>query len=122
MRILANENVPGEIVQSLRAQGHDIVWIRIEAPGSVDSQVLAIAQTEKRIILTFDKDFGELAFRWGLPATSGIILLRLIASSPTQLQQAVITALGSRQEQDWVGMFSVVEPGRIRVTSLPVSQ
>lgn len=122
MRILANENVPGEIVQSLRAQGHDIVWIRIEAPGSTDSEVLALAQTEKRIIMTFDKDFGELAFRWGLPATSGIILLRLIASSPTQLQQAVVTALGSRQEQDWVGMFSVVEAGRIRVTSLPVTQ
>ena len=122
MRILANENVPGEIVQSLRAQGYDIVWLRIEAPGSTDSEVLALAQTEKRIIMTFDKDFGELAFRWGLPATSGIILLRLIASSPTQLQQAVVTALGSRQEQDWVGMFSVVEAGRIRVTSLPVTQ
>ena len=122
MRILANENVSGEIVQGLRAQGHDIIWMRIEAPGSADSEVLALAQTEKRIIMTFDKDFGELAFRWGLPVTSGIILLRLIASSPIQLQQAVLTALGSRQEQDWVGMFSVVEASRIRVTPLPVSQ
>ena len=122
MRILANVNVSGEIVQGLRAQGHDIIWMRIEAPGSADSEVLALAQTEKRIIMTFDKDFGELAFRWGLPVTSGIILLRLIASSPIQLQQAVLTALGSRQEQDWVGMFSVVEASRIRVTPLPVSQ
>jgi predicted nuclease of predicted toxin-antitoxin system len=122
VRILANENVSGEIVQSLRAQGHDIIWMRIEAPGSTDSEVLALAQTEKRIIMTFDKDFGELAFRWGLPVTSGIILLRLIASSPIQLQQAVLTALGSRQEQDWIGMFSVVEASRIRVTPLPVSQ
>ena len=88
MRILANENVSGEIVLGLRAQGHDIVWIRMEAPGIADSEVLAMAQTEKRIIVTFDKDFGELAFRWGLPATSGIILLRLLAPSPTQLQQA----------------------------------
>jgi len=122
VRILANENVSGEIVQSLRTQGHDIIWMRIEAPGSMDSEVLALAQTEKRIIMTFDKDFGELAFRWGLPVTSGIILLRLIASSPIQLQPAVLTALGSRQEQDWVGMFSVVEASRIRVTPLPVSQ
>jgi len=94
----------------------------MEAPGIADSEVLAMAQTEKRIIVTFDKDFGELAFRWGLPATSGIILLRLLAPSPTQLQQAVVTALGSRQEQDWVGMFSVVEASRIRVIPLPVSQ
>jgi predicted nuclease of predicted toxin-antitoxin system len=62
VRILANENVQGEIVQSLRAQGHDIVWIRIDAPGSADSEVLAMAQTEKPIVMTFDKDFGELAF------------------------------------------------------------
>lgn len=94
----------------------------MEAPGSADSEVLALAQTEKRIIMTFDKDFGELAFRWGLPATSGIILLRLLASSPTQLQQTVLAALGSREEKDWIGMFSVVEAGRIRVTPLPVSQ
>jgi predicted nuclease of predicted toxin-antitoxin system len=122
VRILANENVPGEIVQGLRAQGHDIVWIRTEAPGSADSEVLALAQTEKRIIVTFDKDFGELAFRWGLPATCGIILIRLLAPSSTQLQQAVLTALKSRQEQDWVGMFSVVEAGRVRITPLPASK
>jgi predicted nuclease of predicted toxin-antitoxin system len=79
-----------------------------------------LAQVEKRLIVTFDKDFGEPAFRWGLPATSGVILIRLIASSPTQLQQAVVTALESRQDQDWVGMFSVVEAGRIRVMPLPV--
>lgn len=72
---------------------------------------------EDRLILTFDKDFGELAFRWGLPATSGIILIRLSAPSPTQLQESVMVALESRD--DWSGKFSVIETGRVWITSLP---
>ena len=117
MRILANENVPGEIVQALRDREHDVSWIRTDAPGSVDTAVLSQAQIEDRLILTFDKDFGELAFRWGLPATSGIILIRLSAPSPTQLQESVMVALESRD--DWSGKFSVIETGRVRITSLP---
>ncbi|MBW4639087.1 MAG: DUF5615 family PIN-like protein [Gloeocapsa sp. UFS-A4-WI-NPMV-4B04] len=77
MRFLADENFLGDAVLALQQQGYDVVWIRIDAPGSSDQQVLARAQVEQRIILTFDKDFGELAFRFGLLATSGIILFRL---------------------------------------------
>ena len=85
-------------------------------PRSSDEVVLARAQTEDRLLLTFDKDFGELAFRFGLPI-SGVILLRLSASSPTRLTQVVMAALTSRE--DWAGMFSVVEEGRVRMTALP---
>ena len=116
MRVIANENVPGDIVQALRNFGHDGLWIRTDAPGSSDEVVLARAQTEDRLLLTFDKDFGELAFRFGLPI-SGVILLRLSASSPTRLTQIVMTALTSRE--DWAGRFSVVEEGRVRMTALP---
>lgn len=116
MRVLANENVSGDIVQALRNFGHDVLWIRTDAPGSSDEVVLARAQTEDRLLLTFDKDFGELAFRFGLPI-SGVILLRLSASSPTRLTQVVMAALTSRE--DWAGMFSVVEEGRVRMTALP---
>jgi predicted nuclease of predicted toxin-antitoxin system len=116
VRVLANENVPGDIVQALRNFGHDVLWIRTDAPGSSDEVVLTRGQTEDRLLLTFDKDFGELAFRFGLPI-SGVILLRLSASSPTRLTQVVMAALTSRE--DWAGMFSVVEEGRVRMTALP---
>jgi len=116
VRVLANENVSGDIVQALRNFGHDVLWIRTDAPGSSDEVVLARAHTEDRLLLTFDKDFGELAFRFGLPI-SGVILLRLSASSPTRLTQVVMAALTSRE--DWAGMFSVVEEGRVRMTALP---
>lgn len=117
MRILANENFPGDAVTALRQAGHDIAWIRLDAPGSTDAEVLRRANAEARILITFDKDFGELAFRAGLPATSGVILFRIGMPSSTQVAQMAVTVLGSRK--DWGGHFSVVEDRRIRMTPLP---
>ena len=62
MRFLADENFPGNAVTALQARGHDIVWIRTAAPGSKDEEILAWAVREERVLLTFDKDFGELAW------------------------------------------------------------
>ena len=67
MRFLANENFPGNAVAALKAAGHDIVWVRTAAPGSKDKDILAWAEQEARVLLTFDKDFGELARHVGLP-------------------------------------------------------
>jgi predicted nuclease of predicted toxin-antitoxin system len=68
MRFLANENFPGDAVIALKAAGHDVVWVRTAAPGSKDNDILAWAQRDGRVLLTFDKDFGELAWHFGLPA------------------------------------------------------
>ncbi|MBN1136284.1 MAG: DUF5615 family PIN-like protein [Anaerolineae bacterium] len=62
MRILANENFPGEAVDALRNGGHDVAWVRTDAPGSTDTAVLARAQAESRVLVTMDKDFGEVYF------------------------------------------------------------
>jgi uncharacterized protein with PIN domain len=61
MRFLANENFPGDAVRLLQLAGHDTVWVRTAAPGISDPDALAWAARESRILLTFDKDFGELA-------------------------------------------------------------
>lgn len=66
MRFLANENIPGALVKALRGAGNDVIWIRTEAPGIHDQEVLARAARDGRILLTFDKDFGELAKASGL--------------------------------------------------------
>lgn len=120
MRLLANENFPVDAVEALRADGHDIAWIRTEAPGLRDPEVLARAQAEERILLTFDKDFGELAFRSHLPASSGIILFRISAPSSSYIAQAAVAVL--RNRQDWAGHFSVIEDQRIRMTPLPANK
>ncbi len=116
MRILADENFPGDIIETLRIQGYDVLWIRTDAPGISDRAILAFAQIEQRVIVTFDKDFGELAFHLGLPATCGIILFRLPPFSPARLTEIVLGVLGSRN--DWQGFFTVVEPERIRMRPL----
>ncbi len=119
LRLLANENVPGEAVAALRRDGHDVIWARTHAPGEPDAAVLQRAQAEDRIVVTFDKDFGELAFRWGLPASSGVILFRIEPHSPAEATEVIAGALLSRS--DWAGHFSVVEQERIRMTPLPVN-
>jgi predicted nuclease of predicted toxin-antitoxin system len=116
MHLLANENFPGEAVVALRAKGHDVVWIRTDAPGSKDYEVLERAQREKRILITFDKDFGELAFRSRLPASSGIVLFRIIAPSAAYVARVAVAALESRT--DWAGHFAVIENSRIRLSPL----
>jgi len=117
LRILANENVPAAAVEALRSYGHDVVWASTCLPGRSDDAILAQAQEEERIVATFDKDFGELAFRWGLPASCGVILFRAKTQSPHQASALVLRAIGTRS--DWAGHFSVVESDRIRVRPLP---
>ncbi len=119
MKFLANENFPFDAVQSLRKQGHNVVWIRTESPGISDPEVLSRAQIENRILLTFDKDFGELAFRSKLPATTGIILFRFKASSSQAIAEKVLTAIALRD--DWAGHFSVIEEDKIRMRVLSSS-
>jgi predicted nuclease of predicted toxin-antitoxin system len=117
MLFLANENLPLEVVEAVRKLGHDVTWIRTDAPGSKDRDILQRAESEQRIVLTCDKDFGELAFQFGLPASCGIVLFRLPASSSAALATLVVAAPQSRT--DWAGQFSVVEAGRIRMRPLP---
>src|SRR5439155_11165576 len=98
MRILANENVPGPVVTALRTAGHDVLWVKESMTGAKDRDVLARAHSEARLVVTFDKDFGELAVRHRLPAASGVVLFRL--------RGRAVAALTSRD--DWAGHFAVV--------------
>lgn len=77
----------------MRALGHDTSWIRTSAPGSADDEVLEMAQIQDRVLITSDKDFGELAFLRGLPAPSGVILFRARASGPDRLTSILVAAL-----------------------------
>ena len=116
MRFLANENFPGAAITSLEAAGHDIVWIRLAAPGATDPNVLAMAVREQRILLTFDKDFGELARGSALPPGCGIVLLRIPMPMPGDAGRQLAELISARD--DWAGHFSVLEPGRVRMRPL----
>ena len=90
--------------------------MRTEALGSSDVRVLEWAEKEQRTIITFDKNFGELAFRLGLPATCGIIPFRALRGSPAEFAEFAVMILESRS--DWNGNFAVVESSRIRMRPL----
>jgi predicted nuclease of predicted toxin-antitoxin system len=116
MRVLANENLPRIAVEALRSLGHDVLWIAEDCPSVRDEHVLDLAVRESRVLLTHDKDFGELAFRQGLPATSGVVLLR-VAPIPSLVAELARKAFSERA--DFRGKFVVVEEGRIRERPLP---
>lgn len=67
MKFLANENFPLDSVIYLREQGFDVSAIGEDNPSITDPQVLEIAQREQRTILTFDRDYGELIFKYAFP-------------------------------------------------------
>jgi Domain of unknown function (DUF5615) len=118
MRFLADENFPGAAVDALIRAGHDVIWIHTTAPGMPDVEVFRRAARENRIVLTFDKDFGEIARSTSPPDTCGIVLFRL----PMPLSGDVGTRLADilNGRSDWSGHFSVVEPDRVRMR--PLSQ
>jgi predicted nuclease of predicted toxin-antitoxin system len=112
MRLLADQNVPGDAVARLRAAGHDVAWVRLDAPGSPDADVLARAVGEGRILLSFDKDFGELAWRAGLPAAGGFILLRLPMPSPATAGETIAAIVAGPAEGGCFWGFPRTPKGR----------
>lgn len=117
MRFLANENMPSSVIARLRFAGHDVLFAKESLRGADDRLILGRAQADSRILLTQDKDFGELAFRSGLPADCGIILFRLSGASPADDQARMIEVIESRT--DWGGMFTVADELRVRMRPLP---
>ncbi len=92
---------------ALNEDGHDVTLMR----------GVVAAFVEGRIVLTFDKDFGELAFRLGQRATPGVILLRPRLRSPDYLVRFTRAVLA--QGHTWQGHFAVAEEGRLRLIPLP---
>jgi predicted nuclease of predicted toxin-antitoxin system len=112
MKLLLDTCVWGGAKAELLAAGHDVVWTGdlTEDPG--DEEILAQAHREQRVLITLDKDFGELAVVRGLPH-SGIVRLADIAASR---QGAVCRAvLGQCGDELTRGAIVTVEAGRVRI-------
>ena len=88
MKLLADENIPLASVRDLRDFGHDVISIAERSPGMSDEEVLRLAQAEHRVVVTFDRDFGEMGFRRRLPAPAGILYLRFVPQRPSDARLA----------------------------------
>jgi predicted nuclease of predicted toxin-antitoxin system len=106
MLFLADEDFPGIAVRWLVESGHDVVWARTRLPGHTDAHLLAVAQRESRVVLSCDKDFGELAFHGGLPASSGIVLFRFAPSSPELFLQRIKDLMAAEEHIGFRMAFS----------------
>ena len=84
MKLLANENFPYSSIFYLRSKGYDVFSIGIDNPSIKDSEVMKIAMDEGRVIVTFDRDYGELIFRHNYKPESGVIYLRFDEYEPHQ--------------------------------------
>lgn len=117
MRFLANENFPLPSVHLLRHAGYDVISISEESPGILDTQVLARAVAEQRIILTFDRDYGELIYRRQQPAAA-VLYLRYDPDTPQEPASHLLRLL-QIAGLTLVHQFTVADRERIRQRPLP---
>ncbi len=121
MDFLANENFPLSSIRLLREAGHHIVSIIQEAPGSKDEDILRRAQTEKLIILTFDRDYGELIYRHHAFPPAGVVYFRFAPSTPAEPSQILINLM-HEVHLTLKDKFTIIERGRVRQRSLSMNQ
>ncbi len=114
MRFLADESCDFSVVRALRAAGHDVRAVAELTSGSDDATVMDLAVREQRILLTEDKDFGQLVFAHS-HQTGGVILIRYPASARTALPKAVVS-LAIEVQTELASSFVVLSPGRIRIS------
>ena len=113
MKILADENIEIEIVVALRQAGHAVSDIKEISPGVEDPNVLEIATNLDAILLTNDKDFGELVYRDKL-VSNGVILLRF---GKLDIDQRIDLLLGIliERESEMSRAFTVITTAGVRV-------
>jgi len=116
VRFLADENVEQPIVDALREAGHDVICVSEVVPGAPDRDVLGLANAQSRLLLTNDKDFGELSYREGLVST-GVVLLRFQTENGSRKAVLLLDALADTVDR-LAGHFAVVVEGRVRLRPL----
>ena len=105
MRFLANENVPGDTIRALRSEGWDVASITEERPSISDAEVLAKARAENRIVITFDRDYGELIYARNHAPPPGVIYLRAIPFHPAEASEWLLEM--KRQGMSFAGCFTI---------------
>jgi predicted nuclease of predicted toxin-antitoxin system len=113
MNFLADEGVDFPVVQRLRSDGHEVLYVAEMDPGVSDEKVLAAANDMDAMLLTTDKDFGDLVYRLRR-ISAGIMLMRLAGLSPAAKAELMSSVVHNYGEQ-LVHTFTVVTPGTVRI-------
>ncbi len=117
MNFVADESVDRDIVQRLRQEDHQVWYVAEMEPGISDEEVLKLANRETALLLTADKDFGEMVFRQRR-FSGGIVLTRLAGLSAQRKEDIVATAV-SQHSPELPQSLTVITPDLCRIRPLP---
>ncbi len=112
-KFLANENIPLATIYRLRNEGFDISSVGLDAPSITDSEVMQVAADENRTIITFDRDYGELIYKYGFRPPAGVLYLRMQNYQPEEPAELLLKLLND-QNLEFAGLFTVADERNIR--------
>jgi len=113
MFFLANENFPLTSVKILRDAGYNVESILEKVPGAKDLEVLKKAKKEKRIILTFDRDYGELIYKYKKFPPLGVLYFKLDPHTPEEPAEILLKII-KKEKISIKGRFTVIRRNSIR--------
>jgi predicted nuclease of predicted toxin-antitoxin system len=116
MKFVADEGVDGSLVSLLREAGHDVTYFAETNQSTDDDVILGLANAENRVLITRDKDFGELVFRLKM-IHSGIILVRAEELSSMARSRAVADFIQTNLDL-LGGYFIVIQAGTTRLRKI----
>lgn len=117
MNILADENMAWQVVERLRADGHVVTTVAELAPSSDDEIVLALSRGGQQVLLTDDKDFGELIYLRRLPFVGGI--LARLAALPNDDKAELVARVIREHGAEIPGAFTVITSRAVRIRQQP---
>ena len=118
MKILADEDVERPIVVRLRLEGYEVTSIAEIAAGSPDPVVLERANKEQALLLTADKDFGDLVFLHHYQAV-GVVLMRLPEELSAAEKASIVVEVIKLHQERLLGSFTIITTRKVRITKLP---
>jgi predicted nuclease of predicted toxin-antitoxin system len=116
MRFLADENSPKPVVEALCAEGHDVLWARMDCAGWTDVALLDRAESEARIVLTLDRGFWQIAVQRRTPLErSGVVLFRVHPAISEKLGPLVRAFVEANRV--WTGHISIIAATGIQMVA-----
>lgn len=116
MEFLANENFPYPSVELLRSKGFMVFSVQEDHSGFTDKEVVMLAKEKNLIILTFDRDYGEILYKYQETNPPSVVYFRYIGNVPSQAGHTLIDLINTGLELE--ACFTVIEEGGIRQRKL----
>ncbi len=112
MEFLANENIPWPTISLLREAGYTVRSVFAEMRGATDEKIISVAASENLVILTFDRDYGELLFKYKMEPPPAVVYFRFKGTHPLQAGEICISLLQMTEIQV-ENMFTVINENAI---------